>query len=269
MKNKLNRLEYIQSEIAGLKMELSKHLLYTKLQSIGDIRVFMEHHVYAVWDFMSLLKALQNRLTCTQIPWIPVSNPSISRLINEIVCVEESDIDENGNIASHFEMYLNAMEEIGADSFKIREILASCASDITISSAFQITELTEAQRDFLAFTFNIIESNELHKIAAAFTFGREDLIPDMFIGILKEAKENNNQEYPKFRYYLNRHIEMDGDKHGPLSLEMINILCENDDKKWIDVLEVSFQALSHRINLWDAIVVEINNKDKVVPKIGG
>ena len=95
---------------------LVNHPLYNKIDSIDAIQRFMETHVFAVWDFMSLLKRLQIELTCASIPWVPVGNPITRRLINEIVFGEESDVDENGHAVSHFELYLQAMEDIGADT---------------------------------------------------------------------------------------------------------------------------------------------------------
>lgn len=245
-------ISYLEDQLQPLRQALNTHKLYSVLANIEDVKLFMEQHVFAVWDFMSLLKALQNKLTTTTLPWVPVANPSTARFINEIVLGEESDVNELGEAKSHFEMYLEAMQQIEANTTQIHHLISCLQQGISINQALNKVQLNPETIAFVLFTFKIIETNQAHKIAAAFTFGREDVIPDMFFQIINQSKTNQDT-YSKLTYYLNRHIELDGDEHGPLSLKMIEELCANDANKWEDVLEISKQALNYRIGLWDGI----------------
>jgi len=253
----MNRIERIEKEIESLRVQLTDHELYSHLADLEDIRLFMEKHVYAVWDFMSLLKALQHHLTCTTLPWKPVKNAKIARFINEIVFGEESDINEKGEPRSHFDMYLEAMSEVDADTSKILNLLEDLEGLEGIVEKLNQSDLKPAEKQFLQFTFEVIQSGAPHKIAAAFTFGREDLIPDMFIAIINQSNKGGQNLFPKLTYYLERHIELDGDEHGPLSLEMIEELCGDNEEKWVEVLEIAKAALTQRINLWGEIAAEI------------
>jgi hypothetical protein len=258
-----NNITHIEKELKGLRNELKNHSLYKKLHTLEDVQTFMSLHVFAVWDFMSLLKAIQVNLTCVSIPWTPVKNSELARFINEIVVAEESDHDAHGVIKSHFEMYLKAMEEVNADPSKMNDLLKKIAANVSVENALESIVIPVAVKEFLNFTFDLIKTNQTHVIAASFTFGREDVIPDMFINIIDKATLENNKSYDSFNYYLERHIELDGDEHGPLSLKMISELCGSDDQKWKEVLDTAKKALQLRINLWSAIEQEITSALKV------
>lgn len=259
------KIENLEQELQPLREQLKKHPLYAQLESVEDIKTFMESHVYAVWDFMSLLKALQQNLTCVGLPWHPASDTAVARFINEIVLEEETDFNEKGEPKSHFEMYLDAMKEVHVDTQKVCAILSSFTDLKDISNQIEATELNQAEKNFLQFTFKVINTQQPHIIAAAFAFGREDVIPDMFLGIIEQSGENGPGNYKKLEYYLKRHIELDGDEHGPLALRMIKALCGSDGQKWNDVLAYSKQALQCRIELWDSIAEKLKeNKSNLV-----
>jgi hypothetical protein len=248
----MNRIFHIENEISDLRNQLQNHQLYKNLKSIDHVKTFMESHVFAVWDFMSLLKNLQINLTCVQTPWTPPKNPALAKFINEIVHAEESDINELDQPKSHFEMYLDAMQEIGANTKEINNFNQLISSGNSVNFSLSEINIDKRIADFIKYTFSIIELNQPHLTASAFTFGREDVIPDMFLEILKQSNLEQKTN-SKLIYYLQRHIELDGDEHGPLSLKMISELCENDDQKWEETLSVARISLEKRIALWDAI----------------
>ena len=259
-----SKIAHIERELVSLREALKDHQLYKKLNSIEDIKTFMEAHVFAVWDFMSLLKALQINLTTVSIPWIPKKNTNLVRFINEITLAEESDVNKDGVLKSHYEMYLDAMQEMNADCAKIAGFIDEISKGEDVVKSIEKLSIHKSIKDFVAYTFKIIDTKEDHKIAAAFTFGREDIIPDMFLKIVGETTLKSNKKFDNFIYYLERHIELDGDEHGPLSLQMIEELCGNDDKKWQEVLEVAKESLQVRINLWSAVEEELKSKNEPI-----
>tara|TARA_A100000164_G_scaffold382077_1_gene438010 strand:+ start:11881 stop:12651 length:771 start_codon:yes stop_codon:yes gene_type:complete len=239
--------------IKDSQKSLVNHKIYDNIKTIDDLKLFMENHVFAVWDFMSLLKGLQVNLTSISTPWVPVENIEAARFINEIVLEEETDEIKEHHVTSHFELYLESMKEIGANTSVIERFV----SDIKNSSNYRQTineyEIHENLKSFMNFTFDIVESGEVHKIASAFTFGRENVIPDMFIEIVKGLNKENSSIADKFVFYLERHIELDGDDHGPIALKMIENLCGDDQKKWEEVMEVAKKSIDMRIGMWSHI----------------
>jgi len=251
-------LQQLENDIANLRIKLVDHPVYAEIQDLDNLRSFMEHHVYAVWDFMSLLKALQINLTCVSLPWVPVGNPATRFLINEIVAGEESDVDEAGVRTSHFELYIKAMEQAGANTEPILGLIRALKTGTSIEYALESSDIPDAAKQFMSFTFETIASAKPHLMAAVFTFGREDLIPDMFISLIKELKKQFPDKVDIFQYYIERHIEVDGGHHAALAHQMTMELCGTDASKWQEATASVRQALLARIALWDSIQQEMS-----------
>lgn len=251
-------LDKLKREVAPLKEQLVQHSVYSDIKSIEDLQLFMQHHIYAVWDFMSLLKALQRNLTCVEVPWVPTGNANTRFLINEIVVGEESDVDEDGVRTSHFELYQKAMRNAGCDTTSIERFIDFLKNGLKVDDALNMAQAPAAAQAFVNNTFETINTNQAHIQAAVFTFGREDLIPGMFISFVKELQKTAPKELTTMLYYLERHIEVDGDHHSHLAYEMTSELCGTDEQKWNEATAAVKSALQARIQLWNAISRQIS-----------
>jgi hypothetical protein len=223
-------------------------LVTNTIQSPEDLRIFMKYHVFAVWDFMSLLKTIQHNVVPSGNIWLPSqgTRSDIARLINEIVLCEESDISPDGKSSiSHFDLYLQAMLEVGADTDPIKTYLKQVAENGNIS------ECPEVVREFVESTFDAIRRGP-HCAAASFCYGRETVIPSMFIRLLRQINISNT-DAPKFHYYLERHIQVDGEDHGPMSENLVNYFCKNDPFLIHEAEQAAIDAITARIKLFDRI----------------
>ena len=242
----------IQNAIAPLRSQLLQHPLYSVLEDENSLRKFMEFHVFAVWDFMSLVKHLQRELCCVSLPWIPPKDSHSARLINEIVLAEETDFGPDGQVMSHFEIYRLAMQQFEASTLAIDDLLqeVEAANENWTNS---LKPLDPAIREFVFHTFREISDGNLCRIVAAFTFGREDLLPDVFSRIVERLATESPHRLHIFQFYLARHIELDGSSHKVLAEQLVARLCGDDPLKWEQAQEAAVMALRARLQLWDAI----------------
>ncbi|PSS45554.1 DUF3050 domain-containing protein [Pseudomonas sp. BBP2017] len=241
-----------ESTLAYYKEQLSKHPIFAEIHSLPVLQRFMETHVFAVWDFMSLTKRLQQELTCVHLPWLPPQDPKAARLINEIVLGEESDERLDHGHYSHFELYLDAMREVGASTQAIERFVSLQRKGIGYASALQQAEASDAARQFVCHTLDIALNAPAHSVAAAFLHGRESVIPGMFQRILDDWGITGEQA-PTFRYYLQRHIEVDAEDHGPAAEQLLARLVQHDPHREQQVYEAAIAAVQSRIALWDRL----------------
>jgi hypothetical protein len=256
-------IERIQQTIEPLRQQIINHKVYSVIEDVEDLQLFMHHHVYAVWDFMSLLKALQNNLTCTSVPWFPKGSADTRYLINEIVIGEESDVDNEGIRKSHYELYLDAMRQAGADTAPMDQFITSLQQNGDLQNSFAAANTPEAARKFVNYTFDVIHSNKDFLQAAIFTFGREDLIPGMFISIVNDMYRAFPDSVSTFKYYLERHIEVDGGHHSQLALQMTANLCGDNEQYWQEAEAAVVQSLQKRLGLWDGIYQKIAKRKEL------
>ena len=250
-------IDRLDEQISEARRAVIKHPMYAALDTIGAIRAFQEHHVFAVWDFMSLLKSLQRNLTCLELPWLPAGPICSRRLINDIVLVEESD-ERNGSFISHFELYLEGMVQAGADTSVINAFLSRIRARQPVPEAIDQAGVPGPAAEFVRFTWTLIESAPVHVQAAAFAFGREDLIPDMFQQVVGVNERIGS--LGTFVDYLARHIQVDAEEHTPMAMQMVTDLCGDDDAKWVECANTVTLALAARVRLWDGILAAIDDR---------
>ncbi|MDP1524602.1 MAG: DUF3050 domain-containing protein [Rhodocyclaceae bacterium] len=242
--------------VADLAPALNAHPLYARVQNLDDLRVFMAHHIYSVWDFMSLLKCLQGYIAPTTIPWTPRGSAEVRFFINQIVVGEECDDglpDAAGNPthASHFELYCDAMREVGVDPAPaIRFAATAAAKGFDAALALNIAPPAAAQ--FMRSTFDFIATGKPHVVGAAFAVGREHIIPAMFRALLAKMGIDAKTA-PAFHFYLERHIHLDEDFHAPLALLMVNELVGGDAAKLTEAQAAARAAVQARIGFWDGV----------------
>jgi hypothetical protein len=213
----------------------------------------MQDHVFAVWDFMSLLKRLQRDLTCTNVPWFPAGNAKAARLINDIVIGEETDVDPDGSYVSHLDLYLRAMEDVGASTHQFDAFRSLARAGASIEAAMVQTEVPPHVQAFVAHTMMLAQSGSTEEVLAAFFYGREDIIPEMFSRLQKTlpGARKTNDPLRHFVYYIERHIELDGDSHGPMGRELLDGLVAGSPQKDERALHAACDSIKARIDLWD------------------
>ena len=251
------------SNLITLQNNLRNHPVYKSIETLEDLRCFVEHHIYSVWDFMSLVKYIQSEISPSIYPWFPNNHGNLRRFINEIVLEEESDETIfKGKYLSHFEIYQKAMDEIGADT-KTSKLFIELVRNKGITAIINSSSyIPDCAQKFIGTTFDFINTKKLHIVTSAFTYGRETIVPIMFRSIMKKLGVQEN-ECPTFFYYINRHIEVDDIKHGPIAISLLEKICNNNEEKKSEALETAITALQSRIDFWDKILILINKKKSI------
>lgn len=243
--------------------ELKTHSIFGCVRSTDDLRCFMSWHVFAVWDFMSLVKRLQHEFTSVTLPWTPPTRPSAARLLNDIVLGEESDMTPDGLHASHFELYLSAMREVGANTSQIEHFIDLVRSNIAVDVALRMVKAPEPVQKFVLATIESAKNGSVFEVLGSFLYGREDAIPQMFKTLLSDWSVPR-EETPIFVYYLQRHIELDGDSHGPAATRLVSDLAQGNADSLEQIRRAGISAIEHRLALWDELQSDLVQRQKLV-----
>jgi hypothetical protein len=251
--------EYDNDHLCSLRAGLLDHPLYAQVGSVADLRRFMEDHVFAVWDFMSLLKRLQQDMTCISVPWFPADNAKAARLINDIVIGEETDVGPDGSYVSHLALYLRAMQDIGASTRQFEKFRSLVLIGVPVAVALARIGAPRHVQAFVAHTMSLANSGSTEEVLAAFFYGREDIIPEMFRRLLDTlyGAKHNNDRLRHFIYYIDRHIELDGDSHGPMGRELLEDLVMNSPHARERALRAACRSIKARIEFWDGTLSNI------------
>ena len=254
--------EYDNDHLCSLRAALLEHPIYTQVASVADLRRFMEDHVFAVWDFMSLLKRLQQDMTCIRVPWFPASNARAARLINDIVIGEETDVDPDGSYVSHLDLYLRAMADVGASTRQFDTFRSLARVGTSVEAAMVRTGVSPHVQAFVAHTMALAQSGSTEEVLAAFFYGREDIIPEMFSRLKKTlpGASNDNDPLRHFTYYIDRHIELDGDSHGPMGRELLEGLVADSPQRDEWALRAACNSIKARIELWNGTLSTLRDK---------
>ncbi len=264
----MHPIETVNQQLAPLIRKIKQHDLYAHICSLNDLRIFMEHHVFCVWDFMCLLKELHSRIVTTRAPWLPPNDSYSAHLISRILLEEETDRTEDGkNYCSHFELYLKAMHAIGANTWPIQHFLQRLSQQEMLIQAAENCQLPASIQQFICTTFGFF-SHDTHIMAAAFVYGREAITSSLFTPLVQQLELNipceQKSKLKPLLYYLNRHIQLDDAEHLPRALQMLMNLANGDAKKWSKIITHAKVSLHARLNFLTAIQKTITQESLIL-----
>jgi hypothetical protein len=248
-------IEGLRQAIDAVRSDLLRHPIYSAVDTVPRLRQFMSAHVFAVWDFMCLAKRLQRDFTSLGEVWLPPARPSLARFINSVVSGEESDVDPNGHAASHFDLYLASMEEVGAPTAQVRRFLELVQDGVEVERSLVLVGAAPAVQTFVRATMETVRRGTTMEVLSSFLFGREDLIPEMFARLRPCWAESREARW--FTYYVERHIELDGDEHGPAGERALVEMAKEDRAAWQVIATSAIDAMRARIALWDGVYASL------------
>jgi hypothetical protein len=246
-------IQSLEDQLAPLQQQIAAHPLINALTTRAALDCFMTHHVFAVWDFVCLLKTLYARIGCVSVPWFPPQDADSVHFLSSILLDEESDqLPHHPERCAHFDLYRHAMQQCGANTQPIVQFLYRLQQGHTLAQALQASEIPLAARRFVESTWAFF-TEPTPAIAAAFVFGREAMVPQLFTPLLAQMERHAIPRCGLFKDYLTRHIAIDSAAHYPQALKMLEHLCRDSAEDWRMVQKAAEQALTERLRFLSGI----------------
>lgn len=181
-----------------------------------------------------------------------------------VMAEETDDLDtkEARFATSHFELYCEAMKEVGADPSVIQAYVTKTRAGTPWRQSLDEIKaigggVPASTIEFSRHTLELATTGQTHEIASAFLYGREDPIPKMFTQFLATL-ESGTIIAPNFKKYLERHIYLDADYHRPMAEKLLLNLIIGDEPTGVETrfqeaFDAATSSIQSRINLWEGI----------------
>jgi len=243
-----------------------EHPVYRLLTTVPSVVRFMELQVWCVWDFMFLAKAVQRAVGCYEVPWVPPRDCSLVATINAIVGSEEADMGPDGTYQSHFEIYVAAMRQAGADTGPVGRAVELVREGVSTDEALRRAGAPDASRAFVGETLELCVA-AAHVRVAALCIGREELVPQMFTAMLSSGV-SEDPRLGAFLWYVRRHVNLDSESHGPLSAKLFRRVVGLGRGQLQEAVEGGLRAVRARRRYLDAIHDVIQSSSPALRKVG-
>jgi hypothetical protein len=114
---------------------------------------------------------------------------------------------------------------------------------------------SEVVAKFVEYNIKTAITKPITDVVAIFYFGRENLIPQMFERFINQSSIKSTQY---LKYYLQRHIEIDSEDHGPKMLKLLNFVTNNNTQNIKNCINIGIDSIIKRTELWDNILIRLN-----------
>lgn len=263
--------EAIVRLVAHESSELAQHPVLEAVSSEAALRVFMRSHVYTVWTHISLVKRLQHELSNMAVPWVPPRSRLAARLINELVTGVECDLDTDGMPISHYELYLDAMTDVTADSQSVRRFvqLVDDGSASALDKAFDAASTPQHVRAYVRHALRVARQGSLAQVLGCFLHGRDISLQQSITRLLAEWTRTS-PALPRLAYYLERHSQLECGRHADRLQRVVQELDSTSPRFADDVLASARESLGTRIRFWDGVLAEIRHSAAPLagPRVG-